>query len=120
MLSGNQTYSCTTGACNQKNYIRDVGSTADLADVSDFCCFSLILDTPDAPGTLGTLLPVVPLVLVVLGVLLVLVVLVVLRISYLISLQPLLFKLYSCICVFVFVYLDVRHLGTLFLRSREL
>ena len=24
---------------------------------------------------------------------------------------------YLCICVFVFVYLDVRHLGTLFLRS---
>ena len=26
-------------------------------------------------------------------------------------------KLYLCICVFVCVYLDVRHLGTLFLRS---
>ena len=26
-------------------------------------------------------------------------------------------KLYLCICVFVFVYFDVRHLGTLFLRS---
>ena len=26
-------------------------------------------------------------------------------------------KLYLCNCVFVFVYLDVRHLGTLFLRS---
>ena len=25
--------------------------------------------------------------------------------------------LYLCICVFVFVYFDVRHLGTLFLRS---
>ena len=57
-----------------------------------------------------------------------LVVLVVLRMSYLISLHPLLFKFIAHVrsickfdltvfCVFVFLYLHVRHLGTLFLKS---